>query len=65
MPDYQSEHAMKGSLKAREGNFVYQLRLPVTTVGREGSDIILQVRPHSFLLPSILVALFKSILHDF
>lgn len=34
---------MKGCLRSKDGNSVYQLRNAVTTIGREGSDITLPV----------------------
>ncbi|XP_032239699.2 forkhead-associated domain-containing protein 1 isoform X1 [Nematostella vectensis] len=33
---------MKAQLRSKDGGSVYQLRYPVTTVGREGNDIVLQ-----------------------
>ena len=35
---------MKACLRSPDGSCFHQLRLPLTTVGREGSDVIIQVR---------------------
>lgn len=34
---------MKACLRSRDGSCVHQLRQPLTTIGCEGSDVIIQV----------------------
>ena len=38
--------SMRASLRSRDGSCVHHLRYPLTTIGCEGSDILIQVNKH-------------------